>query len=175
MRITKKAISILVMVIGILILSMTAVSAQSLPVSNKRVVGSKLNSKTTYSINFKTYANYENLHCAQPNKMLRKEVTNDYKLIAHVHIEGNEAYLINSDKKKIKKSKIEGRFNLKMATGVATLSEAKQGEFLWGYLKDWTKKASEANTKYYGKLKWFALKNITEDKNPNWDKFNETV
>ena len=175
MRITKKAISILVMVIGILILSMTAVSAQSLPVSNKRVVGSKLNSKTTYSINFTTYANYENLHCAQPNKMLRKAVTNDYKLIAHVHIEGNEAYLINSDKKKIKKSKIEGRFNLKMATGVATLSEAKQGEFLWGYLKDWTKKASEANTKYYGKLKWFALKNITEDKNPNWDKVNETV
>ena len=175
MRITKKAISILVMVIGILILSMTAVSAQSLPVSNKRVVGSKLNSKTTYSINYNTYANYENLHCAQPNKMLRKEVTNDYKLIAHVHIEGNEAYLINSDKKKIKKSKIEGRFNLKMATGVATLSEAKQGEFLWGYLKDWTKKASEANTKYYGKLKGFALKNITEKKNPNWDEVNETV
>ena len=86
MRITKKAISILVMVIGILILSMTAVSAQSLPVSNKRVVGSKLNSKTTYSINYNTYANYENLHCAQPNNMLRKEVTNDYKLIAHVHI-----------------------------------------------------------------------------------------
>lgn len=176
MKITKKAISILVMIIGMLILSMTAVNATSLPVSNNRVIANKLKSDTIYDIDLIDYQQNKNLHCAQPKNKLSQWSTRKYKLIAHVHIEGNEAYLISlSTKNKIKNSKIEGNFNLKMATGIATLSQKDQGSFLWGYLKPWINKAVEKNNKYYGKIEGFARRNITEEKNPDWDDISKVV
>lgn len=165
MKITKKVISVLIMIMGMLILSMTAVNAASLPVQGNKVKGNKLDANTTYDIDLGDYRQRENLHCAQPKYKMSQWSTRKYKLIAHVHIKGEQAYLCNlSTKKKIAKSAVEGRFNLKMATGIATLSEANQGYFIWGYLKPWINKVNEKNPQYYGKLQGFAVRNISRKK-----------
>ncbi len=175
MRKIEKTIIIFMIIIGVLILGRTTVKAASLPTSGNKVSGSDLKGGVTYPISMVGYDKYNNLHCAEPGDHMSHWSTRNYKLIAHVHIKGEEAYLCNlSTKSKKPGSKIEGDSNLKMATGIATLSDKNQGYFLWGYLKPWISKVNEKNDQY-GVIDGFAKKDISDKKNPEYDNIMETV
>lgn len=109
-KIAKKIMVLLVMMIAMLALGISSVSAASLPTNNGIVKGSKLQKGTSYEIDMNDYDNNKNLHCAQPKYKLSHWVKQTYKLVHHVHLEGNVAHDVDlSTKKIITKSKVTSR------------------------------------------------------------------
>ena len=169
MKTIKKIIILLFITMGTLIVGMQNVEASMTSYgSGSKIRGSALKPNVTYRISMNDYDRYGNLHCAEPGQHLSHWNEERYKLIAHAHIEGDTAYLVNlSTNNKRKNTAVTGKYNLRMATAICTLSDANVGNFLWGYLKLWIGSASSANSSY-SILSGFATKNVTSWKNPRY-------